>query len=263
MNRYRTKKSYFKYVLFALFIVAVISCSKEEEDLPPIPPFAQGTTSTDPDIITESDKTLFLSLSYLGQDERTIVDHRVGEFVTLSPYLFNSIYEDGLSVEIQVNPEFKDSIEAETLALKFAEMIGRLPYDLRVDLEILTIHYGSEAFRGGNKIIFIYTVHAAELEAKGILEETLIHEGSHVSLDPKYAKSSEWLAAQKADGNFISHYARDFYWREDIAESFVSYVAIRYRSDRIEQYTKDKILETIPNRIKFFDDLNLNMYPIE
>lgn len=252
----------FKLKLIFLLGLITMSCEKEEEK-PVIPPFAKGTIYIDPDIITDSDKTTFESLSYVGQAKRTMFDHRVDKSLTLSPFLFNSFYEDGLSFEIQVNPEFQDSVKAEVIALKYAEIIGRLPIDLRVDLETITIHYGSEGFRGGQKKIFIYTVHAAELEAKGILEETLIHEGSHVSLDPKYAKTSEWIAAQKADGNFISHYARDFYWREDMAESFVSYVAIRYRSDRIEQYTKDKILETIPNRIQFFDDLNLNMYPIE
>ncbi len=254
--------SKFKYTLISLLILITISCGKEEEK-PAIPPFAKGTIFMDPDIITDSDKTTFESLSYVGQAKRTMFDHRVDKSLTLSPFLFNSYYEDGLSFEIQVNPEFQDSVKAEVIALKYAEIMGRLPIDLRVDLETITIHDGVEYFRGGYKGIWIYTGQSSYYESDGILEEVFVHEGAHVSLDQKYAPSREWVNAQELDGNFISHYARDFFRREDMAESFLAYMALRYRSDRIEEYTKAKILETIPNRIQFFDDLNLNMYPIE
>ena len=252
----------YKFTLIFLLGLLIVSCNKEEEK-PVIPPFAKGTIFIDPDIITDADKTTFVSLSYVGQAKRTMIDHRVNKSLTLSPYIFNSFYEDGLSFEIQVNPEFKDAIKAEEIALKYAEIIGRLPIDLRVDLEIITIHDGVEYFRGGNNNIWIYTGQSSYYESDGILEEVFVHEGSHVSLDQKYAPSREWVNAQELDGNFISHYARDFFRREDMAESFLAYLALRYRSDRVAQSTKDKILETIPHRIQFFDDLNLNMYPIE
>ncbi|MEQ8554589.1 MAG: hypothetical protein RIC06_24000 [Cyclobacteriaceae bacterium] len=252
----------FKYMLTFLLGLLIASYSKEEEK-PVIPPFAKGTIFMDPDIITEEDKTTFVSLSYAGQGKRTMYDHRVDKSLTLSPYLFNSFYEDGLSFEIQINPEFKDSVKAKEIALKYAEIIGRLPTDLRIDLETITIHDGVEYFRGGYKGIWIYTGQSSYYESDGILEEVFVHEGAHVSLDPKYAPSRAWVNAQELDGNYISHYARDFFRREDMAESFLAYLALRYRPDRIAQSTKDKVLETIPNRINFFDDLNLNMYPIE
>jgi len=252
----------YKLTLIFLLGLLIVSCNKEEEK-PVIPPFAKGTVFMDPDIITGEDKTTFASLSYVGQAKRTMFDHRVNKSLTLSPYLFNSFYEDGLSFEIQINPEFKDSVKAKEIALKYAEIIGRLPTDLRIDLETITIHDGVEYFRGGYKGIWIYAGQSSYYESDGILEEVFVHEGSHVSLDQKYAPSREWVNAQELDGNYISHYARDFFRREDMAESFLAYMALRYRSDRIEEYTKTKILETIPHRIQFFDDLNLNMYPIE
>lgn len=97
----------------------------------------------------------------------------------------------------------------------------------------------------------------------GILEEVLVHEGSHTSLDASHATSSRWLAAQKADGNFISTYARDNSKREDVAESFLPYLAVKYRSDRISKDLKDLINNTIPNRMKYFDNLSLNVSPVE
>ena len=40
------------------------------------------------------------------------------------------------------------------------------------------------------------------------------------------------------------------------------YLAIRYRSDRIDQSTFEVITQTIPNRIQYFDDQLFNLYPI-
>ena len=72
----------------------------------------------------------------------------------------------------------------------------------------------------------------------------------------------DWMAAQESDGNYISTYARDYPQREDIAESFLSYLAVRYRSARISQSYRRTVLETIPNRIAYFDAQFGDMYPI-
>jgi hypothetical protein len=50
--------------------------------------------------------------------------------------------------------------------------------------------------------------------------------------------------------------------REDVAESFLCYLAVRYRPARISKADADKILGTIPNRIAYFDALPLDMDPI-
>jgi hypothetical protein len=89
-----------------------------------------------------------------------------------------------------------------------------------------------------------------------------VHEASHTSLDAGHAGSAGWLAAQAADCRFISSYARDFPAREDIAESFLPYLAVRYRSTQISQALADTINATIPHRIAYFDDQAFDMYPI-
>ena len=63
-----------------------------------------------------------------------------------------------------------------------------------------------------------------------------------------------WLAAQEKDGAFISTYARDNPYREDIAESFLLYFALRHRADRISENLKEVVNETIPNRLAYFDN---------
>jgi hypothetical protein len=72
-----------------------------------------------------------------------------------------------------------------------------------------------------------------------------------------------WLAAQSADGMYISSYSRDFPSREDITESFVTYLAVRHRSDRIYQALAEAILEEIPNRIVYLDSQSFDTHPIE
>ena len=80
------------------------------------------------------------------------------------------------------------------------------------------------------------------------------------SLD--HGKAKGWLAAQKADDEFISTYAKDSPTREDIAESFLTWIVVRHRSDRVSKSHVKKILKAIPNRIKYFDEEEFDMYPI-
>ncbi|WP_298237745.1 hypothetical protein [uncultured Algibacter sp.] len=177
--------------------------------------------------------------------------------------MFDVTFSDGLALEVQVNPKFSTKELAEIEADKYAKVIGRLPKAIRNYAKTVWIHKGNEAFGGGNNNFLIHTEQGLDYEANGILEETLVHEGSHISLDADHAEASGWLAAQEADGTFISTYARDNPKREDVAESFLMYLAVTYRSDRISEDLKSTINKTIPNRIKYFEDLNLNVSPID
>ena len=48
-------------------------------------------------------------------------------------------------------------------------------------------------------------------------------------------------------------YARDYPDREDIAETFPMYYALRYKTSRISQDLLQTIENTVPNRISYFD----------
>ena len=61
-------------------------------------------------------------------------------------------------------------------------------------METVWIHRGVEPFGGGNFNILIHTGQAAEYVAAGILEETLVHEAVHSSLDGTHAAAAGWLA---------------------------------------------------------------------
>ncbi len=224
------------------------------------PPFS-GTIFIDPDIIRATDPTTFVQLKDAGRGMRQMYDRRSG-WVNLNAFLFKADYDDNLSIEVQVNPEFGSVEQARAAALRFAPVIGQLPHSLRTDVQTVWIHQGVFPFGGGNNNLLIHVGQADDYVSSGILEETLVHEASHTSLDARHAASPGWLAAQAADPEFISTYARDNSTREDIAESFLPYLAVRYRQDRISTSLADKITQAVPNRIAYFDAQTLDLYPL-
>ena len=129
--------------------------------------------------------------------------------------------------EIQVNPEFGSSDAARIPAQKYGAVIGRLPTALRTQVKTVFIHQGVRPFGGGPDHLVIHTGQADQYERDGILEETLVHEACHTSLDEAHSSAADWIAAQEADGTFISTYARDNPQREDVAESFLCYLAAK------------------------------------
>ena len=261
----RMKKNIF-FLLLGLFFSTCDSSDKNDSKeciALENPPFG-GTIFIDPDIITPTDPTTFISLTYNGQASRIMFDRRENNWVTLNPYLFPSEYDDGITIEIQVNPEFGSKDIAKIEADKYAPVIGQLTTELRKDVKTVWIHKGLKPFGGGNNNLLIHTDWAARhYEDQGILEETFIHEASHTSLDSLHASSAGWLKAQTDDCKFISYYAEENPIREDISESYLPYFAIRYRPERIRNSLKDSIENAIPNRIKYFDAQSFNMHPIK
>ena len=67
------------------------------------------------------------------------------------------------------------------------------------------------------------------------------------------------IEAVDNDGCYISDYARDNPYREDLAELMPLYIAVKYFPNRISSDLRDKILSCNYNRIKYLDSLNLNM----
>ncbi|MCH2508620.1 MAG: hypothetical protein MK035_09160 [Dehalococcoidia bacterium] len=203
------------------------------------------------EIINESDPTSFNTLTKISDDTRRMFDRRNG-WITVTPFLFHATFTDGKIIEVQVNPEFESVETAREIALMYVGPIGRLPTILLQDVETIWIHKGNEPFGGGNNNLLIHHKQGLEYMEYGNLEEAFFHEACHTSLDA-YHYNNSWEAAQKADGSFISTYARDYPTQEDVAESFPMYYALRYKSSRIPQALKDTIIKTIPNRIIYFD----------
>jgi len=237
------------------------------------PPFF-GTIFITGDIITSTDPSLFSEIEYKGTGSRGMYDRRNGgSFNNVEAYLFDTSFTDGLKTEIQVNPEFTLD-EATVEANKYAFLIGQLPTALRKDVETMWIHKGTEAYGGGNNNLLVHTGMSEEYENNStgnIIEETLIHEATHTSIDTYhypnggwtnsgYSEGEGWINAVENDKEcYISTYARDFPYREDLAELMPLYVAVRYFPERISSELRDKVLSCNINRIKYLDSQNLDM----
>ena len=239
--------------LLSVFLLGCSNISEESVSQVPTPPY-KGTLwiPNTFEIIKESDPTRFDTLTKISDNPRKMFDRRNG-WITVTPFLFEATFTDGQSIEVQVNPEFESAEIAREIALIYLGPIGKLPAILRQDVETIWLHKGKEPFGGGNNNLLIHHEKGLEYIRGGILEEAFLHEASHTSLDP-YHYNNKWESAQKADGNFISTYARDYPTREDVAESFPMYYALRYKPSRISNSLRDTIIDTIPNRVIYFDE---------
>ncbi|MDE2677604.1 MAG: Ig-like domain-containing protein [Gemmatimonadota bacterium] len=227
------------------------------------PPFF-GTVWVTPDVLGPSDPTSFGSVTYAGRDMRWIFDRRVDAWIRVNAYLFDVQFGDW-TVEWQFNPEFASRQAARAQIDVFAPAIGRLPAVLLSNLQEVEVNAGKGAFGGNahNGSFLIHTEDPGTMYAvhEGFLEEVFLHEGAHVSLDPEHLDSPGWRAAQQADGVSISEYARDYPDREDVAESILPYFAVRYRPQRLTAAVRWLMMMTIPNRLAYFDEQELDMSP--
>ncbi len=222
------------------------------------PPFG-GSVFITSGLLTSADPTVYTVATSAGRGSRRMFDRRVNDWITVDAYLVDLAFSDGLSAEVQVNPEFGSDGAALALAQRFGPVIGRLPRALREDVETVWIHQGVFPFGGGNNNLLIHTGQADDYEATGVLEEALVHEASHTSLDASIAAASGWVAAQRADSCFVSTYARDNPTREDVAESFLPYLALRRRPASLSAEQRAAVTASMPNRIAYFDRLSLDL----
>ena len=222
------------------------------------PPYA-GTIFIDANIITADDPTIYEKIEAKGTGTRTMFDRRVNNWIEVEAHLFEVTFQ-GKVVEAQVNPEFTAEA-ALNHATKYAEIIGRMPKVLFKDLNTIWIHDGNNPFGGGNNNLLIHIGQALDYEAAGIIEEVFIHEAAHTSLDADHAQSEGWAAAQKEDPTYISTYARDNNIREDVAESFLPYLAVKFKSERLSEEMINTIRNAMPSRIVYFDGQNFDFAP--
>ena len=220
-----------------------------------------GTVNMSPTVITAEDPSSLAGVEYTGRGERTIFDYRVRDWITVNAYLFEARYH-GVVIEFQVNPEFGSEEAARAQVDVYAPAIGRLPTVLLSRAAKVHMSAGNPSL-GGNFHDRSFTIHTGRGEEwlrRGFLEEVLFHEGAHVSLQD-HQDAAGWLAAQQADGGFISDYARDNPTREDVAESVLSYFALRFRPERLTAADRDEITAAIPNRIAYFDAQGFDWSP--
>lgn len=246
----------------ALLTLPLAGCGEDPVE-PRLGPPALGPTSfIDPDIIVPTDPTAFTGVTANGQASRTMYDGRTEADVTVDAWLFDATYDDGLAVEVQVNPEFGDSVAA-VLAEKYAAAFGRLPNVIRDGVDVLWIHDGVADFGNDDDAIWIHAEQADEYEGNGFLEESLVPAAVRATIQATHGGAAAWLEAQALDNRFISQIAQDDPETEDVAQSFLPYFTVVHRSDRVTAFLAATIVNAIPARLGYLEDQAFDMHPLD
>ena len=231
------------------------------------PPFG-GTMWDLPDLITSSDYTIYSTSVYQGIETRLFYDRSIPDFIDYPAHIYKVNFGDGLSVDFEIYSEFTEE-EAESIEQKYAPLIGQLGKELRKNIKSFEFLKGDEvatAQRSDDLNYANITLHTGWLNNivqtrpdGDKTEELLIHESTHLSIDPYIYGQQGWVDAVNLDGNYLSTYAKDNPDSEDIAETFQAYIAVKYFPDRISNSLRDTILSVCLNRFKYFDSLNLDL----
>lgn len=222
------------------------------------PPWKSSVVGTDFDFIRESDPDTFAGLESRGRGEAEMPD-KTDRSVPLvrDAFRFVSTYRDGTSVDLAIDLRFETEEAARQEALRYAPRLGRLPTALRRGVRRVVVHQGGEDATAFSDVglIVLYSGNATKRIATHDLEETVFHESVHAAWDREHRESPAWLAAQKADGRFITDYARKNAKGEDLAESALFAFTLLHHPDRIPPGDADLIRRAIPARIAFVEKL--------
>jgi len=209
--------------------------------------------------INSSDDTSFRFIQDAGSEYKTVfsrvlwckqadLGYGIG-YNRLYLNKYNAYYKDQEGIEFEV-----DARIARSHAEQYAEILGRIPSILRKCLKTFLIIKGYHRIGSGakNEMVMAHLDYLRELEMSGRIEEMFVHESGNACLN-HHQKMNGWQDAVKADKEYISEYAKEKPDSEDVAESLVSWVALRCHQSRQEVKNVDMIKNRIPNRLEYFD----------
>ena len=192
-------------------------------------------------VITARDPTTLRTIRYVGELERRMWIIRDGRWDPgeYDAHVFDVSY-DIRRVEFQIHSEIGDRTAARAEVDLYAPVFGQLPAALMEHLREVEVYESPAQYYMGARrcsesdspcIVGINTTISANANVmgRGLMEEHVIHEAVHVSWDHDHLSAPGWQEAQRADPGFISHYARDYPDREDLADTAVAWFAVRYR----------------------------------
>ncbi len=255
-------KFFFAILLLGISIPTVFSQSRYMSK--------SGTVFIYPQTIQASDPSTFLNISDTPKSEANVemfdreAKNGSGDWIKIDAWVFDVSYNDNIKCQIRVRKSNYSQNEASSLAKQYAFMMGQLPACLRRGVNYVNIMKGNREW-GGNSATKALDIQIGkfsdEYKNTNIMEETLAHESCHAALDPLFYGKEDWNKSVKKDNMFVSEYAKDNPEREDVAESFVPYLAVAFRPNRISDEDFKNIKQSIRNRMNLFRDRNLDMSP--
>lgn len=224
------------------------------------PIYPNSVVSNDLEFIKTSDESAFACLKFNGRRTAEMPDRRSDQLMVDWTFIFTAHYSDGTKVGLWAHPDFKTEEAALESVRPAAEAVGKLPTFMRKTLDHVVIHRGDETAYAESKGHFfnLYSENIKTRIRNHDLEETVFHESVHATLDEKYAKSKTWLKAQKADGDFVTKYAKRLPEKEDLAESALFAWAMLKHPGRLPAKIEARARKIMPNRMEFFETLFLS-----
>ena len=235
------------------------------------PIYENLVVSNDLDFIRPSDLSTFACLRYDGRFRAEMPHKRRDELFANDVFTFTALFDDGASVGIWVHPDVGPRNAARKIALQAAEPVGKNPTIMRSLLDHLVIHKGNETANAEDRgrFLVLYSGNMATRIRNHDLEETVFHESVHATLDHPRGTSAAWLNAQRADGDFITRYARrktnhagSNPYGEDMAESALFAWALLIHPGRLPKSIERKVRSIMPNRLAFFEEIFVQSGPV-
>lgn len=241
---------------FAMACAGLVVALAGSEAMGAEPPFENSIVSTDFDFILDSDPDAQESFRYVKRARKEMPDKRTNELFA-DAYVFEMVYtgEDGgtKTIEIWANTDFGSLKAATPYARHLARAIGQQPAFLRESLRHVVLHSGDEtAFAEESGGFFvIYAENMDTRLANHDLQETVFHESAHVALEAAHATAEGWVAAQEADGGFITRYAERLPAKEDVPESAIFAWVVLNHPGRLPAEVEAVVREVMPNRLAY------------
>ena len=218
------------------------------------PLYPNSVVSNNIDFITADDPSAFESLRFHMRDRREMPDKRKDQLFDEGTFVFEAIFSDGTALEIWAHSEFGTTEDAAHYAQMVTDPLGKLPSAMRRGLSHVVINKGDETAFGEDKGHFfvLYSENMDTRVSNHDLEETVFHESVHATLDLHHADGADWLAAQRADNEFITEYAANNPDGEDLAETALFAVTLLKHPGRLPSDVESWMASNIPNRLNYF-----------
>ena len=228
------------------------------------PIFPNSVVSNELDFIEADDPGVFACIRFEGNIRAEMPDKRDDELFVDGVFSWSAQFRDGTAVGIWVHPDAGSRSMARKLAIQVAEPLGKLPTIMRSRLDHVVIHKGNEtAFAEDRGRFFVlYSDNMAIRLRNHDLEETVFHESVHATLDHPFSASADWKKAQRADGDFVTDYARENPDKEDMAESALFAWTLLVHPGRLPKSVEERLGTIMPNRLEFFRKTFLENGPV-
>jgi len=263
------------FLFFAIFYFSTVAVatefSQQSGDFDYDYIFEQGSVWIDKDIITKKDPSSFISLEFIEEKQIEWWDQRTWKInekqyettnqkIFFNVFIFRAFFEKSHDILIRVNSEFKTQKKAEKQAAIYAKIYGQMPNFLKERARSLTIHKGNFGWLGGNEDVIIYTN-----LSRAHSEEAMFHELAHVSLDFQFDGSvneNEWRNSILQDKYYITRYAYDYFFQEDIAETTLWWFATKCKPNTVSKKNYNKVIKHLANRLEYLDSQDYDFYPV-